>query len=142
AALIEGLTFLWQRRVLLGIMALDLFAVVFGGARTLLPIYAVDILHAGATGYGILSAASEGGSLVCALVLLVVPKHSRTGPTLLATVAAYGVATALFGLSTSLPLAALFYALTGVFDQISVVMRATAVQLSTPDELRGRVTAV
>jgi MFS family permease len=141
-AMLEGLTFLWHRRVLLGIMALDLFAVIFGGARTLLPIYAVDILHAGAAGYGVLSAASQVGSLVCAAALLVLPKPSRTGPTMLATVAAYGVATILFGLSTSLPLAVLFYAATGVFDQISVVMRATAIQLSTPDELRGRVTGV
>jgi transmembrane secretion effector len=128
--------------VLLGIMTLDLFAVIFGGARALLPVYAVDILHAGAAGYGILSAASEVGSLLCALALLVLPKPSRTGPAMLITVCAYGVATILFGLSTSLPVAVLFYAATGVADQVSVVMRHTSIQLSTPDELRGRVTAV
>jgi hypothetical protein len=138
----EGLGFLRRRRVLLGIMTLDLFAVIFGGARALLPVYAVDVLHAGATGYGILSAASEVGSLVCALALLVLPKPSQTGRAMLVTVSVYGIATVLFGLSTSLPLAVLFYAATGVADQISVVMRHTSIQLSTPDELRGRVTAV
>jgi MFS family permease len=138
----EGLAFLKQRRVLLGIMTLDLFAVIFGGARALLPVYAVDVLHAGAAGYGLLSAASEVGSLVCALALLVLPKPSQTGRAMLVTVSAYGIATVLFGLSTSLPLAVLFYAATGVADQVSVVMRHTSIQLSTPDELRGRVTAV
>jgi MFS family permease len=138
----EGLAFLKQRRVLLGIMTLDLLAVIFGGARALLPVYAVDVLHAGATGYGILSAASEVGSLLCALALLVLPKPSQTGRAMLITVSAYGIATVLFGLSTSLPLAVLFYAATGVADQVSVVMRHTSIQLSTPDELRGRVTAV
>jgi MFS family permease len=141
-SMLEGLVFVKHQRVLVGIMTLDLFAVIFGGARALLPVYAVDVLHAGAAGYGILSAASEVGSLVCALALLVVPKPTRTGPAMLATVSAYGIATVLFGLSTSLPLAVLFYAATGVADQVSVVMRHTSIQLSTPDELRGRVSAV
>lgn len=141
-AMFEGLRFLRRRPALLGIMTLDLFAVIFGGARALLPIYAVDILHAGATGYGILSAASEAGSLACALALLILPKPTRTGRAMLATVCAYGLATILFGLSTSLPVAVLFYAATGVADQVSVVMRHTSIQLSTPDDLRGRVTAV
>ena len=78
----------------------------------------------------------------CALALLVLPKPTHTGRTMLITVAAYGIATILFGLSTSLPLAVLFYAGTGVADQVSVVMRHTSIQLSTPDDLRGRVTAV
>ena len=142
SAMLEGLAYLWHRPVLLGIMALDLFAVIFGGARALLPIYAVDILHAGATGYGILSAASEVGSLACAVALLVLPKPAQTGRTMLMTVSAYGVTTILFGLSTWLPLAVVFYAATGVADQVSVVMRSTAIQLNTPDELRGRVTSV
>lgn len=141
-SMLEGLVFVKRQRVLVGIMTLDLFAVIFGGARALLPVYAVDVLHAGAAGYGILSAASEVGSLVCALALLIVPKPTRTGPAMLATVSAYGIATVLFGLSTSLPLAVLFYAATGVADQVSVVMRHTSIQLSTPDELRGRVSAV
>ncbi len=141
-AIREGIAFVWQRPVLLGAMTLDMFAVIFGGARALLPVYAVDVLHADATGYGVLSAALEVGGLLMALLLIALPTPSETGRTLLASVAAFGLATILFGVSPTLPLSVLAYAAVGMADQVSMVMRQNTIQLSTPDELRGRVSAV
>ena len=141
-AIREGLVFVWSRPVMLGAMTLDMFAVIFGGAKALLPIYAVDILHSDASGYGVLSASLEVGALLMAVVLVALPMPSHTGRTLLASVAAFGVATVLFGASTSLALSVLAYAAVGAADQVSMVMRQNAIQLATPDELRGRVTAV
>jgi MFS family permease len=138
----EGLAFLRSKPVLLGAMTLDMFAVIFGGAKALLPIYAVDVLHADATGYGILTASLEAGALVAALVMVSVPTPKETGRTLLVSVAAFGLATMAFGLSTWLPVSVLAYAAVGAADQVSVVMRQNTIQLATPDELRGRVTAV
>ncbi|HEV7665368.1 MAG TPA: MFS transporter [Chloroflexota bacterium] len=142
SAIRAGLGFVFQRPVLLGAMTLDMFAVMFGGARALLPVYAVDVLHADALGYGILSASLEAGTLVMALALVVLPHPTRTGRLLLLSVAAFGLATILFGVSTSLPLSVACYALVGMADQISMVMRQNTIQLNTPDALRGRVTAV
>jgi len=141
-AIREGIAFVWQRPVLLGAMTLDMFAVIFGGARALLPVYAVDVLHADATGYGVLSAALEVGGLLMALLLIALPTPSETGRTLLASVAAFGLATILFGVSPTLPLSILAYAAVGMADQVSMVMRQNTIQLSTPDELRGRVSAM
>ena len=141
-AMREGLVFVWSRPVMLGAMTLDMFAVIFGGAKALLPIYAVDILHSDASGYGVLSASLEVGALLMAVALVALPMPSNTGRTLLASVAAFGVATVLFGASTSLALSVLAYAAVGAADQVSMVMRQNAIQLATPDELRGRVTAV
>lgn len=141
-AIREGLGFVWTQKVVLGAMTLDLVAVIFGGARTLLPLYAVDILHAGPTGYGALAASSEIGSLLCALALLVLPKPVRAGRAMLISVAAFGLCTIAFGLSTSLLLSLLFYGLVGAADQVSVVIRHTMIQLNTPDDLRGRVTSI
>lgn len=138
----EGLAFLRSRPVVLGAMSLDMFAVVFGGAKALLPIYAVDVLQASATGYGILSASLEAGALVMAILLVAAPVPKQTGRVLLASVVAYGLATVLFGASHWLPLSVLAYAAVGAADQVSVVMRLNTIQLATPDELRGRVTAV
>jgi MFS family permease len=138
----EGVDFVRTRPVLLGAMTLDMFAVLFGGARALLPIYAVSVLHASAVGYGILSASTEAGTLLMAAVLLVLPTPHQTGRVLLSAVALFGVATVVFGLSTALPLSVAAYALVGMADQVSMVMRRTTIQLSTPDALRGRVTGV
>jgi MFS family permease len=138
----EGLAFVRRRQVVLGCMTLDMFAVIFGGAAALLPIYAKEILHVGATGYGILSASLEAGALLSALVLMVMPPIRHAGRALLITVGVYGTATVLFGWSRSFPLSVAAYMLVGVADQVSVVMRSTAIQLSTPDELRGRVSSV
>ena len=141
-AIREGIAFVRHQPVLLGAMSLDMFAVLFGGAKALLPIYAVDILHAGPVGYGILSGSLEAGSLVMALVLIVTPTVRGAGRTLLLSVAAFGFATMLFGISRSFPLSVASYMAVGMADQLSVVMRGTTIQLATPDALRGRVSAV
>jgi MFS family permease len=142
AAIREGLAFVRRREVVLGCMVLDMFAVIFAGATALLPVYATDILHVGPRGYGLLAAASELGALATSLVLVLAPPIRRAGATLLATVALFGLATVVFGLSRSFPLSVAAYVLVGVADQVSVVMRGTAIQLSTPNALRGRVSAV
>ncbi len=138
----EGLGFVRRNEVVLGCMTLDMFAVIFGGAAALLPVFANDILQVGARGYGVLSASLEAGALTTSLCLVLLPAVRRAGPILLSAVTMFGLATIGFGLSTWFPLSIAFYVLCGVADQISVVMRSTAIQLSTPDALRGRVSAV
>jgi MFS family permease len=138
----EGLRFVRRRPVVFGCMVLDMFAVIFGGATALLPIYAQDILHVGPRGYGLLSSSMELGALATAAVLMTRPPIQRTGLALLVAVAVYGTATIGFGLSRWFPLSVACYMLVGAADQVSVVMRSTAIQLSTPDALRGRVSAV
>jgi MFS family permease len=123
-------------------MTLDMFAVIFGGAAALLPIYATDILHVGPRGYGLLSASLELGALATSLLLTLLPPIRHAGRALLVAVGVYGLATIVFGLSRWFPLSVAAYVLVGVADQVSVVMRSTAIQLSTPDALRGRVSAV
>lgn len=142
AAIKEGIHFVVQRQVLLGAMTLDLFAVIFGGAAALLPVYAKDILHVGAVGYGLLAASLDVGAFAMSLALVFLPPVRRTGRALLIAVAGFGLFTILFGLSRSFPLSLGAYMLVGAADQISVVMRQTTIQLATPDELRGRVTSV
>jgi MFS family permease len=138
----EGFAYLRSRPALLGAMTLDMFAVLFGGAKALLPIYAVDILRADAAGYGLLTASLEVGALIAAVLLVALPTPTHTGRALLASVGAFGLATIAFGLSNSLPLSVVAYAAVGAADQVSVVMRLNTIQLSIPDELRGRITAV
>ncbi|HEX7476961.1 MAG TPA: MFS transporter [Polyangiales bacterium] len=142
AAIREGLHFVWQRPVVLGCMALDMFAVIFGGASALLPIYANEILHVGARGYGLLTSSLELGALAMSVLLVMRPPVHNAGRVLLGTVAVFGLATIVFGLSRWFPLSIAAYMLAGMADQVSVVMRATAIQLSTPDEIRGRVSSV
>jgi MFS family permease len=142
AVIREGLGFVRRRRVVLGCMTLDMFAVIFGGATALLPIYATEILHVGPRGYGALSSALEVGALATSLVLITLPPIRHAGRALLVAVAVYGLATIVFGLSRSFPLSLAAYMLVGVADQVSVVMRSTTIQLSTPNDLRGRVSAV
>jgi hypothetical protein len=142
AVIREGLGFVRRRRVVLGCMTLDMFAVIFGGATALLPIYATEILHVGPRGYGLLTSALEVGALATSLVLIALPPIRHAGRALMLAVAVYGLATIVFGLSRSFPLSLAAYMLVGVADQVSVVMRSTTIQLATPDELRGRVSAV
>jgi MFS family permease len=142
ASIKEGVNFVLKREVLLGVMALDMFAVIFGGAQALLPVYASDILHVGPAGYGVLSSAMQIGAFATALALVVRPPVTRTGRALVYTVIAYGLLTVLFGISREYMLSILLYALIGAADQVSVVMRQTTVQMATPDELRGRVSSV
>ena len=142
AAVREGLAFVRGNPVVLGCMTLDMFAVIFGGATALLPIYAHEILRVGARGYGVLSAALEVGALCTSIVLLWLPPLRHAGRALLVAVGVFGAATIVFGLSRSFPLSVLAYMAVGVADQVSVVMRSTIIQLATPDVLRGRVSAV
>ena len=138
----EGLSFVRGQPVILGCMSLDMFAVIFGGAAALLPIYAKDILNSGARGYGMLTSSFEIGAMLMAVVLTLRPPARHAGRVLLSAVAFFGVATIVFGLSRVFALSIAAYLVAGMADQISVVMRSTAIQMSTPDELRGRVSAV
>jgi len=142
AAIKEGVQFVRQRQVLLGAMTLDMFAVIFAGAQALLPVYAKDILEVGPKGYGVLSASLEAGALITALSLIFLPPIRKAGRALLITVALFGLGTIVFGLSRNFYLSIAVYMIIGMADQVSVVLRQTAVQLSTPDELRGRVSSV
>lgn len=139
---LAGVTFVWRAKILLGATSLDLFAVLLGGATALLPIYARDILHTGPQGLGLLRAAPAFGALAMSLVLIRWPLQRRVGGRLLAAVGVFGLATVVFGLSTHFGLSLLALAVTGAADNISVVTRQTLVQLETPDEMRGRVSAV
>ena len=138
----EGLAFVRRSPIVLSCMALDMFAVILGGATALLPVYASEILAVGPRGYGLLTSSLEIGALAMSILLVVRRPIGRAGPALLASVAIYGLATLAFGLSRWFPLSIAVYMIAGAADQISVVLRATAIQLSTPDALRGRVSAV
>jgi MFS family permease len=139
---LSGLQFMWHNKLLLGVTTLDLFAVLLGGATALLPIYAKDILHVGPEGLGVLRAAPAVGALVMAGVLTRWPIQRHAGPRLLQAVALFGVATVVFGLSTSFVLSFVALVVTGAADSVSVVTRMTVMQLETPDHIRGRVSAV
>jgi MFS family permease len=141
-AIREGLAFVRRQPVVLGCMTLDMFAVIFGGAVALVPVYARDILAVGPTGYGILTSSLEAGALLMSVVLVALRPFRRAGRALLISVAAYGAATIVFGLSRSFPVSVAAYMAVGMADQVSVVLRSTAIQLSTPDALRGRVSSV
>jgi MFS family permease len=141
-SIVEGVSFVRRRQVVLGAMTLDMFAVIFGGAQALLPVYAREILRVGPRGYGLLTASLELGALLMAVALIALPPIRSAGRALLWAVAAYGVATVLFGVSRSFPLSVLAYMAVGMADQVSVVTRHTLVQLATPDALRGRVSSV
>lgn len=141
-AITEGLKFVWQEKVILSTMTLDLLAVLFGGATALLPIFASDILHIGASGLGWLRAAPAVGAALMSLYLAHNSSIRHAGWVLLASVALFGFATIGFALATAGWLSFLMLFLTGAFDAISVVLRISLVQMRTPDPLRGRVAAV
>jgi len=142
ASVFAGLTFVWRSKLLLGAVSLDLFAVLLGGATALLPMFAKDILQVGPWGLGLLRAAPAVGALLMSLVLTRWSIERRVGHKLLAAVAVYGLCMLAFGLSTSFVLSLLALAISGAADMVSVVIRMTLVQLETPDEMRGRVSAV
>ena len=141
-SLLGGFHFVFNSRVILAIISLDLFAVLFGGATTLLPVYAEDILHCGAKGYGLLNAALPIGSLVCALYMAHRPPMEKAGRSLCLSVIIFGLATVIFGLSTSFWLSLAMMFICGFADNVSVIVRHTLVQLLTPDAMRGRVSSV
>lgn len=142
AGLLEALRFLKHKPVILAAMSIDLFAVVFGGATALLPVYANEILAVGEAGYGLLAASFEIGALLTSLLLIIFPPMRRLGRAIVSSVIVYGFATIVFGISRSFPLSIAAYVLAGMADQVSVVGRSTLVQTETPDELRGRVSSV
>ncbi len=137
----SGLRFIWRRPVLFSAIVLDLFAVLFGGAVALLPIYAKDILHAGPWELGLLRAAPSLGAASMAIFLSYRPLGGRAGLKLLVTVAVFGLATIGFALSTHLLLSMAALVVTGLADEVSVVIRSNLTQLSTPEHMRGRVSA-
>jgi MFS family permease len=140
--MLAGLRYVAGTRLLLGSISLDLFAVLFGGAVSLLPIFAVDVLHSGTRGLGLLRAMPSVGALLVSLALLVVPLKRRAGRTMLVCVGIFGAATVIFGLSRNLYLSCAALFLTGAADMISVVVRSSILQLATPPEMRGRVSSV
>src|SRR5213080_4638883 len=141
-SLMAGLRFVFSRKVILATITLDLFAVLLGGATALMPIFADQILHCGPVGLGWMRAAPAVGAFAMALVVAHLPPMKQTGKTLLWCVTAFGIATIIFGLSKVFwfSLGVLF--LIGAFDSVSVIIRESIVQLVTPDEMRGRVSAV
>jgi MFS family permease len=142
ATLMAGVEFVRHRPVVLGAISLDLFAVLLGGATALLPIFARDVLHTGPWGLGLLRASPAAGAFTLSLLLTRWPITRRAGQVLLGAVALYGAATLVFGLSTSFGLSMAALVVAGAADMVSVVIRQSLVQLDTPDEMRGRVSAV
>jgi len=141
-SILDGLRFVWRTREVLGAMALDLFAVLFGGAVAMIPVFARDILQVGAIGFGWLNAASDIGSMTTIAILTLRPLRHKQGLRLMYVVAGFGACIILFGLSRWYLLSFLALLASGLLDGVSVVIRGTILQLKTPDEMRGRVSAV
>ncbi|HEX5942445.1 MAG TPA: MFS transporter [Anaerolineales bacterium] len=141
-SLTEGFRFMRDTKVILAAITLDMFAVLFGGAVALLPIYATDILKVGAQGLGVLRAAPSVGALLMAFLLAHLPPMQNAGKTLLLAVTGFGLATIVFGLSTSFSLSVAMLVFLGAMDNISVVIRGTLLLTQTPDAMRGRISAV
>jgi MFS family permease len=138
----EGLRFVFSRQIIIGAIALDLFAVLFGGAVALLPVFAKDILQVGPQGLGILRAAMSLGAITMAFVLAHRPLGKNAGRIMLGCVAGFGLCIIGFGLSKIFWLSFFFLFMAGIFDEVSVYIRASLVQLHTPDEMKGRVSSV
>jgi len=141
-ALLSGLRFVRSKRLVLGAISLDLFAVLFGGATALLPVYAADVLHVGPAGLGWLRTAPGIGAALCGIALGVLPIARQVGRWMFGGVIVYGLATLVFGFSTVLWLSLVALVVMGAGDMVSVYVRHLLVQLETPDDIRGRVSAV
>lgn len=141
-SVMEGISFVRHNRVVLGAISLDLFAVLLGGATAMLPVYARDVLDVGVAGLGPLRAAPSAGAVIVAVLLANRPLRRHVGPVMFASVAVFGLATVVFGLSTSFPLSLAALFVLGAADAISVFVRGTLIQLHTPDDMRGRVSSV
>ncbi|MBK7445378.1 MAG: MFS transporter [Ignavibacteria bacterium] len=140
--LTAGLKFVFERKIVLGAISLDLFAVLFGGAVALLPIFAGEILFAGPEGLGILRAAPSIGAVIMAVTMTRRPFTKNAGKNLIISVFGFGLCIILFAISKNFYLSLIILALSGAFDSVSVVIRATIIQLMTPDNMKGRVSAV
>ena len=138
----EGLSYVWNQKIVFGAISLDLFAVLLGGATALLPVFARDILHVGPQGFGLLRSGPAMGATVVALLLAAHPIRKKAGLFMFGGVATFGLATCVFALSKSLALSVVSLAILGGADMLSVYVRQTLVQLVTPDAMRGRVAAV
>ncbi len=138
----EGMSYVWNERFLLGCITLDLFAVLLGGATALLPVFARDILQVGSEGLGLMRAAPALGAAIVALILAIRPLANNVGVKMLWAVVVFGLATIVFGLSTSFWLSLAMLALLGASDMVSVYIRSSLVQLNTPDDMRGRVSSI
>jgi len=139
AMILEGLAYVWRNKVVLGAISLDLVAVLLAGATALLPVYARDILHVGPSGLGIMRAAGSVGAAGVAIWLAAAPLRQRVGVWMFASVGVFGLATIVFGLSTSFYLSVAALVVVGASDMVSVYVRSSLIQLATPDEMRGRV---
>jgi len=139
---LSGLRYVWSNKAVLGVISLDLFAVLLGGAVALLPIFARDRLHMDARGLGLLRSAPAIGAAVMAIGIAYFPLRRRAGARMFIAVFIFGLATIVFGFSQNVWLSFAALVVTGAADMISVVVRLTLVQLKTPDEMRGRVSAV
>ncbi|WP_226635529.1 MFS transporter [Novosphingobium profundi] len=140
--IIDGFHFIWKERFLFGCISLDLFAVLLGGATALLPVFARDILQVGPQGLGEMRAATAAGAAIVGVILSFRPLSKEVGSKMLWSVVAYGAATLAFGLSRNFMLSLVFLALLGAADMVSVFIRGSLVQLRTPDDKRGRVSAI
>jgi MFS family permease len=138
----SGVAFIQSRRVLLGSMSLDLFAVLLGGATALLPVFAKDILGVGPVGLGLLRSAPAVGALAISVFLARFPLERRIGPSLFRSVIVFGAATVVFGVSTNFVLSLIALTVLGAADVVSMVIRMSLAQIRTPDAMRGRVSAV
>jgi MFS family permease len=139
---LAGLRYVWAKKVILGSISLDLFAMFFGGAVALLPVFAREILHTGPLGLGILRSGPGMGAATMAMILAHRPLRGRVGSTMLWWVAGFGAFTVVFGISRNIVLSMAALVMVGASDMVSVIIRNTLVQLTTPDEMRGRVSAV
>ena len=139
---LAGFSYIRSNRLLLGLLSLDLFAVLFGGVTALLPIFAHDVLHVGSTGLGLLAAATPIGAVITGLSLAFFQLDRRAGPTMLIAIVGYGIAIVTFGLSTNFFLSLFALVCSGACDITSTVIRQTIIQTTTPDAMRGRVSAV
>lgn len=141
-SMLAGFRYIWQEKLIFGAISLDLFAVLLGGAVALLPVYAREILKTGPWGLGLLRSAPALGAATMALTLAYRPMRQNAGRTMLWSVAGFGFFTILFGISHSLPLSLIALIFVGATDMVSVIVRATLIQVHTPDRMRGRVNAV
>jgi MFS family permease len=142
SSVFAGFRYIWRQRLILGLISLDMFAVLLGGAVALLPVYASEILKTGPWGLGLLRSAPGIGAAAMAVYLAHRPLKGKAGIAMLWAVGGFGIFTILFGVSRSLPLSLGFLILVGASDMISVIIRGTLIQLATPDAMRGRVNAV
>lgn len=138
----SGIKFVFKNQIVVGALSLDLFAVLFGGAVAMLPVYAHTILHVGPEGLGILRASPAIGAVTVALWMAHRPLHGAVGKKLFAVVIGFGLSIIIFGISRNIILSVAMLALSGGFDSVSVIIRSTLIQLSTPNSMRGRVEAV